>query len=156
MNFKGQGALEYLLIISAAVIIAVVVIVVMMNIGEESTGAVKDTDIGGTFSGLDLIRCQKGLIDEITFENITTVEAFFPEGVPDVLTNIVGYGPNYKFCGYDNTATKLCKLKLNNNNSVNKSYDKTGPNGAYIINNGIWQILGICPYFITSLTCKCK
>ncbi len=48
MNKKGQGALEYLLIISAAVIVAVIVIALMLGITQEGSGAADDADIGGT------------------------------------------------------------------------------------------------------------
>ncbi len=58
MNTKGQGALEYLLIIGAAVIIAVIVIVVMMGMAEEGTAAADTADTNAAYSdGLAMATC---------------------------------------------------------------------------------------------------
>ena len=48
MNKRGQGALEYLLIISAAVIVAVIVIALMLGLTQEGSSAAADANIGGT------------------------------------------------------------------------------------------------------------
>lgn len=50
MNSKGQGAIEYLLIIGAAVIIAVIVIVVMMTLAEQGTTAVEEAGLGSEYN----------------------------------------------------------------------------------------------------------
>ena len=49
---KGQGAIEYLLIIGAAVIIAVIVIALMMNLGATGTTAVDDAETESTYNEL--------------------------------------------------------------------------------------------------------
>jgi Flp pilus assembly pilin Flp len=52
MDEKGQGAIEYLLIIGAAVIIAVIVIALMMTLSQQGTTAADDANIDGTYSDL--------------------------------------------------------------------------------------------------------
>ncbi|MFH1224400.1 MAG: class III signal peptide-containing protein [Candidatus Diapherotrites archaeon] len=42
MNSKGQGALEYLLLIGGAVLVAVVVIVLILGLGKSTGGEVND------------------------------------------------------------------------------------------------------------------
>ncbi len=44
MNKKGQGSLEYLLMISAAVIIAVTVIILMTSISGEGSGSINQSE----------------------------------------------------------------------------------------------------------------
>jgi hypothetical protein len=53
MEKKGQGAIEYLLIIGAAVIIAVIVISLMMTLSQQGTGAADDADVEGIYGDLD-------------------------------------------------------------------------------------------------------
>jgi hypothetical protein len=50
MNSKGQGSIEYLLIIGAAVIIAVIVIVLMMALSQQGTTAVEEAGLGSEYT----------------------------------------------------------------------------------------------------------
>ena len=52
MNSKGQGAIEYLLIIGAAVIIAAIVIGVMMGLSTTGTEQVEEAGAGDTYATL--------------------------------------------------------------------------------------------------------
>jgi hypothetical protein len=56
MDSKGQGAIEYLLIIGAVVIIAVIVIAVMMSLSQQGTTAAEDAGLEDTF---EKAQCQK-------------------------------------------------------------------------------------------------
>ena len=53
---RGQGAIEYLLIIGAAVIIAVIVITLMMSLSGQGTGAVEEAGVSTTYSELELFK----------------------------------------------------------------------------------------------------
>ena len=63
---KGQGAIEYLLIIGAAVIIAVIVIALMMGLGGQGTGAVEEAGVGSEYS--------KGLIQAKSCTKLPFIE----------------------------------------------------------------------------------
>ena len=56
MDSKGQGAIEYLLIIGAAVIIAVIVIALMMTLSQQGTGAAEEAGLEDVF---EKAQCQK-------------------------------------------------------------------------------------------------
>ena len=43
MNTKGQGALEYLLLIGGAIVVAVVVVTLLLNLGASGGGATSST-----------------------------------------------------------------------------------------------------------------
>ncbi len=74
---KGQGALEYLLIIGAAVIIAVIVIAVIMGLTQSGTKATDDADIQGSFDAANLQLCeQKDYV--YTFNDEETCAVKFP------------------------------------------------------------------------------
>jgi Flp pilus assembly pilin Flp len=49
MDEKGQGAIEYLLIIGAAVIIAVIVIALMMTLSQQGTTAADEAGLEDTY-----------------------------------------------------------------------------------------------------------
>ena len=46
MNKKGQGALEYLLLIGGAIVVAVVVVTLLLNLGSAGSGSTDATTMG--------------------------------------------------------------------------------------------------------------
>ena len=82
MNLRGQGAIEYLLIIGAAVIIAVIVIALMMSLSGQGTGAVEEAGVSSIYQQLK----QSGGFIELNGETYSSSDS-----IVDKLTMLLNF-----------------------------------------------------------------
>ncbi|MEK6972823.1 MAG: class III signal peptide-containing protein [archaeon] len=65
MNMKGQGALEYLLLIGGALIVVAVVLTVLPNLASSGKGAVTDAGNQAIGSIVGIVKCSDNTTEEI-------------------------------------------------------------------------------------------
>ena len=139
-NKKGQGALEYLLLIGGAVLIAVIVIALLVGMGSQNASSAKerndeaieaiDTPIPSTITNIQCVDTNKAVISWSPVYKTDYDFQLTKDG------NVVsGFDYNSTFSSTTNPilVTNGCQTKPAVFVITTKSGDKTIPSNAYVV-----------------------